>query len=249
MVEMIYLPSAGINHNEEVRGKSLYYKIKLSSNKATPQKESKKILMGSIKDIELLAIYSASDITVVTVKFKGKTKVLSNADSINGFMLESAGNNYAVFSKSGKTYRVDLIKSKSNTKSSIKRASSEAFSKERGGSGPVGEIIDVGDHKIVDKSLLNHYAKNIDDIYKNIGIADMKKDGKLIGFRISFVKRGSPFSKLGLQRGDIIKSINGQEINSYNAAFNVYKNIGNIENLTLVIIRGKTEMELEYEIN
>ena len=43
--------------------------------------------------------------------------------------------------------------------------------------------------------------------------------------------------------------MNGQAINSYNAAFGVYKNIQNVENLTLVIERGKEEMELEYEIN
>jgi len=47
----------------------------------------------------------------------------------------------------------------------------------------------------------------------------------------------------------VIKSINGQEINSYNAAYGVYKNIQNMDNLTLVVKRGKEEMELEYEIN
>ena len=62
-------------------------------------------------------------------------------------------------------------------------------------------------------------------------------------------KRNSDFSKLGLRRDDVIKSINGQEINSYNRAFETYKNIQNVENLTMVIKRGKEEMELEYEIN
>jgi general secretion pathway protein C len=89
----------------------------------------------------------------------------------------------------------------------------------------------------------------MDDIYKNIGITDLKEGNKVVGFKISFVKRGSPFAKLGLKRGDIIKSVNGEEINSYNAAFNAYGNIKDVENLTLVIIRGKKEMELEYEIN
>ncbi len=112
-----------------------------------------------------------------------------------------------------------------------------------------GDVVDAGDHKIVDKSLIDHYAKNMDDIYKNIGIVEVKKGNDLQGFRISFVRKGSPFSKLGVKRGDVIKAINGQKIDSYNAAFGVYKNISNINNLTLVIERDKEEMELEYEVN
>ena len=89
----------------------------------------------------------------------------------------------------------------------------------------------------------------MDDIYKNIGIGEIKEGKDLRGFKINFVRRDSPFAKLGIRRNDVIKSINGQEITSYNAAFGVYKNIKNVDNLSLVIIRGKEEMELEYEIN
>ena len=86
------------------------------------------------------------------------------------------------------------------------------------------------------------------DIYKNIGIAEMKDGEALKGFWITFVRKDSPFEKLGLKRDDVIKSFNGKEINSYNAAFSIFKNIQNIENATLVIQRGSEEMELEYEI-
>ena len=251
-VEIKYLPTAGISQAEEVGGKSLYYRVNLSPNKApAPKKVEKRAPVGSIRDIKLLAVYNAPDVTVVTVKYKNRTKVLGRGEEINGFTLEGAGSTYATFSKNGKTYRVDLIKgAKGSGSGSIRPAAKSALSRSQSGrSAPEGEIVDAGDHKIVDKSLLEHYAKNMDDIYKNIGIAEVKKGGVLKGFKITFVKRGSPFAKLGVRRGDIIKSINGQEINSYNAAFNVYKNIGDVENLTLVIQRGKKEMELEYEIN
>ncbi len=249
-LEMTVLPVAGVNQAEEVGGKSLYYRVELSSNKApAPKQVKKKVPAGSIKDIELLAIYNAADTTVVTVMHKRKTKVLARGEEINGFTLEGAGSNYATFSKNGKTYRVDLIKGKKGSGSGSIRTVTPASSKAAAATKVEGEVTDAGDHKIVDRSLLKHYARNMDDIYKNIGIAEVKEGGALKGFKITFVKRGSPFAKLGVRRGDIIKSINGQEINSYNDAFNVYKNIGNIENLTLVIKRGKEEMELEYEIN
>ena len=246
-VEMKLLPIAGVDQAEEVGGKSLYYRVDLSPNKVPmPKKVKKKVPVGSIKDIELLAVYNALDTTVVTVRYKRKTKVLARGEMINEFILEGAGRTYATFSKNGKIYRVDLIKGKKSSGS----GSIKAVSRYQNNSHKIkGEIIDVGDHRIIDKSLLEHYANNMDDIYKNIGISEIKENNTLKGFRITFVKRGSPFAKLGIRRGDIIKSINGQEINSYNAAFNAYRDIGNVENVTLVIQRGKEEMELEYEIN
>jgi general secretion pathway protein C len=251
-VEMTQLPATGVDHVKEAGVKSLYYRVKLTPNEAPApvKKDLPKVQSsaGSISDITLYAIYNASTVTVVTIEYKGKTKVLSKGDKVNGFVLEGAGSNFATFSKASKTYKVNLRKGKKSpqgTTSSEKRASQEEMPPSKKAE---GDISDAGDHKIVDRSLIDHYATNMDDIYKNIGITESKKNGAM-EFKISFVRKNSPFAKLGVKRGDIIKSINGQEINSYNAAFGMYKNIKNIENLTLVIQRGKEEMELEYEIN
>jgi len=249
-VEVLWLPTAGVEHSEEKGAKALYYRVKLSPNEAsapstTPTADSQTV--GSIKDITLLAIYSASDATVVTVEYKRKTKVIAKGEAIDGFVLEGAGSNYATFSKNAKTYRVNLqIKTKSNAGVNSIAPSPVATPS---ASQPEGDVTDAGDHKIVDKSLVAYYAKNMDDIYKNIGIAEVKKGNALEGFRVSFIRKGSPFEKLGMKRGDVIKAINGQKIDSYNVAFDIYKNIENIDNLTLVIQRGKEEMELEYEVN
>ncbi len=256
LVEVLWLPTSGMEHAEEKNAKALYYRVKLSPNKAPAPASTVKTkpakVVGSIKDITLLAIYNASDVTVITVVYKKKTKVLSRGDKINGFTLEGAGSNFATFSKMSKTYRVELFKSKKGAKStsSIKKVPAASPSKPvAAAKKAVGEVVDAGDHKIIDKSLFDYYANNMDDIYKNIGISEVKEGKDLKGFRISFVRKGSPFAKLGLKRNDMIKSVNGEEINSYNAAFNMYKNIKDIKNLTLTIIRGKEEMELEYEIN
>jgi general secretion pathway protein C len=251
-VEMTVLPTVGINQVEEVGGKPLYYRVNLSKNKVlVPKKEKRRSPVGSIKDIKLLAIYNAEDVTVVTVVYKHKSKVLARGETINGFRLDGAGSTYAIFSKQGKRYQVELIKGEQGSGSgSISPVRHTSAAKRASGSAE-GEVVDAGDHKIVDRSLIDHYAnvENMNEIYKNIGITEVKQGKQIKGFKITFVKRGSPFAKLGIRRGDIIKSINGEEITSYNAAFNIYKNIANMENLTLVILRGKEEMELDYEIN
>jgi general secretion pathway protein C len=249
VVEVLWLPTIGVEHVAEKGGKALYYRVKLSPNEAPAPTTTKKPVQtaGSIKDIKLLAIYNASDVTVVTVEHKRKTTVLSKGEAINGFVLEGAGNTYATFSKNGKTYKINLIISTKGERSitSSKPVSVPAPSKKK----VEGDIVDAGDHKIVDKSLIDHYGKNMDDLEKNIGIKEIKNGNDLQGFSIAFIRKGSLFEKLGVKRGDVIKAINGETIDSYEAAFNVYKNISNIDNLTLVIERDKEEMELEYEVN
>ena len=73
------MPTSGVDHVEEKGGKALYYRVKLSPNGApAPTTDKKPVqIAGSIKDIRLLAIYNASDVTVVTVEYKRKTKVLA----------------------------------------------------------------------------------------------------------------------------------------------------------------------------
>ncbi len=256
IVEVLWLPSGGVEHTEEKIGSALYYRVKLTPNEApAPTKKVPKAITkpaGSIKDIILLAIYNATDETVITVEYKKKTKVLCRGDNINGFVLEGAGNNFAIFSKDTKTYKIRFIKSKKSVKSigSIKVRSEVAPPKKvKAPKKAVGEIIDAGDHRIVDKSLVEHYADNMEEVEKYIGTSEVKKGKGLEGFRITFVRKNSHFSKLGLQRGDVIKSINGQELTSYNAAMNVYKKVNTLDSLSLTIRRGKEEMELEYEIN
>jgi general secretion pathway protein C len=255
IISLIWLPTVDIDQAKKEGSKTLYYRVKLTPNQAPApvQKKPKPVVRvsgGNIKDVKLLAIYNASDITVVTVEHKSKTKVLSNGDVINGFMLSSAGNNYAVFTKERKEYKVMLIKSGQATATpSIVNSAPTKVKKKKPVKKELGKVTDAGDHKIIDRALLDHYATNIDDIYKNIGIGEVKNGKDVVGFRINFVRRDSPFAQLGVRRDDVIKSINGQAIDSYSTAFAVYKNIKNIDNMSLVIERGKEEMELEYEIN
>jgi len=256
IIEISWLTAIDIDQGKEEKSKTLYYRVKLTPNEAPAPKKiikpvAQKIISGSIKDITLLAIYNAKDATVVTIEYKNKTKVLSRGDEVKGFILEGAGQNFATFKKSGKVYKVTLIKPKNFSKDTINihKDISKTTNKIKKNNTVKGNIIDAGDHKLIDRSLLEHYATHMKDIYKNIGIGEVKNGNDLAGFQITFVRSGTPFAKLGIRRGDIIKSINGQEITSYNAALNFYKNLENLENATLVIQRGKEEMELEYEIN
>lgn len=102
--------------------------------------------------------------------------------------------------------------------------------------------------RAIKKKDVMFYAKNFKEIWKNIAIKEVKRDGKIDGFKVLSVKQDSIFAQLGLLKGDIIMSVNNQPLKSYADAFKVYDNIGNFDSLKLDIIRNKQKKELEYEV-
>ena len=255
IISLIFLPKDGIEHIEITKVKPLYYRTKLANqlkNIAVPKKVVKKVVkktpsVPSMQGIKLLALYNSKETLVVTVEKRSKTKVLSKGENIDGFKLSSAGADYAIFIKNKKEFKLLLDKEKLKKTSFITPSISK---KEKPRKKIKNKIIDNedGTEKIVSKGLLTSYTKDIDKVWKDIGVGENKVNGVLDGFKVNFVKRGSDFEKLGLRRGDILKSVNGQELNSYNAAFSFYKEMNNIDNLTLGIKRNNQDMELEYEI-
>jgi general secretion pathway protein C len=257
IISIEFLPKSGVEYREKNKLKAFYYPVRLSNSKknrpkvvvaptATKRVKPKKIV-GNMKDYRLLALYNTRELLVVTVAKGATTKVLAQGEIFNGFKLKSAERDYALFDKNGKEFKLYLknIKLKKAKKSAPKRVT-KAVSHSVKQKGIVAT--DDGATKIVSKGLLSSYTKDIDKVWKDIGIGEHKVNGVLTGFKVNFIKRHSDFEKLGLKRGDILTAINGQELDSYNAAFSFYKEMDSIENLTLSIKRNNQEMELEYEI-
>jgi general secretion pathway protein C len=257
IVSILFLPTSGVEHIEKTKFKSLYYRAELAvkSDKTAINKIVKEVKKAppiiSMRGIKLLALYNSKETLVVTVEKNRKTKILSKGETIDGFKLKSAGNDYAIFTKNSKKFKLLLEGSRIKNPSAIEVVKSPLKSTHGKKRVKDNGIVQSGNgnSKIVSKRLLTSYTKDIDKIWRDIGIGEHKTNGILDGFKVNFVRKGSDFEKLGLRRGDILKSVNGQELNSYNAAFSFYQEIGDIDNLTLGIVRNNQDMELEYEIH
>ncbi len=75
-------------------------------------------------------------------------------------------------------------------------------------------------------------------------------DGKTVidGFRIYRIRPNSVFDKLGLQNGDIIKSINGQYLDNLDTAMNMLQALRKQDNFSLNIERRRRDKEFNYEV-
>ena len=245
------LPNSGEEYKEATKAKKLYYRVRLTneSNVIAPVKNMArptKVAALSMRNYKLLGLYNDTEKLVVTVEKGRKTTILSRGEKIDGFELNSAGDNFAMFKKNGQEFKLSLLNVK-NTKQPTTATVARPNNTQRIQSNN-NQIVEQGGTKVISRSLLTSYTTDIDKIWKDIGIAQYKQNGKLSGFKINYVKKGSDFEKLGLQRGDILKAINAEELNSLSSAMNFFKDINNIENLTLTVERNGKREDMEYEI-
>lgn len=69
------------------------------------------------------------------------------------------------------------------------------------------------------------------------------------GFYVRNLNRGSLYEKLGLQQGDVIRSINGEPVRSLQDAMKHYQNLGSTSQIQLEVLRkGQSEM-LQFRLD
>ncbi len=254
---LIPLPVSGVVHQGNTLKHSLHYRYRLASNapiKTPTQKTITKptaVPRVTLDAYRLVAIYSTGKRAIVTLVRGNKSYVLStdpNGGDVEGYHLKKVTATTARFQKGDDTVLLRLYEKKHSSSAaerSIQPVASTTKPKRKKESAP---IVDDGDTKRIDRSLIREYTQNPEKIWKNIGLYEVKKDGRLDGFKVRFVRRGTPFEKLGLKRGDIIKAINGEPIVDYATPMRMLKSADTIDDLSLIIERNHEEQELKYEV-
>ncbi len=256
---LIPLPVSGVERTQSDVKHSLHYRYRLASNaeikaptKTAPPKAAPPP-KASLDGYRLVGIYSRTGYAVVTLVKGGKSFVLSSGDSggdVEGYRLVDANASEAHFEK-GETKATLMLYDK-KPPSGVVPPKAQALEVEPPPKPEAKKedtpIVEVGDTRRIDRNLIREYSENPEKIWKNIGLYEVKNDGKLEGFKVRFVRKGSPFEKLGLKRGDVIKSINGEPIVDYATPMRMLKSADSIDDLSLTIERNHEEQELKYEV-
>jgi len=74
------------------------------------------------------------------------------------------------------------------------------------------------------------------------------RDGKPNGFKVYAIRPSSLFGKIGMQNGDTIKSINGNEMSTPDQALSLYTKLRSASHLTLSIERRGETVTMDYTI-
>ncbi len=99
----------------------------------------------------------------------------------------------------------------------------------------------------IDQKEIENALSNLDKLYTDIRAVPNFEGGKVSGMKILSVKGGSLFSKIGLQRGDILQRINGIELD-VRKGFEIFNQLKDQKTLTVDLVRQGSQQTFEYEI-
>jgi len=85
-------------------------------------------------------------------------------------------------------------------------------------------------------------------LMKQVGVRPHVEEGKPAGFMVYNINPDSIYAKMGLENGDVIKSLNGQPIETTEQAVDFYNRLKEGGEITLEIKRDDSTLELRFEI-
>jgi general secretion pathway protein C len=116
------------------------------------------------------------------------------------------------------------------------------------------EEIEEGIEKINDtnfnisRSMLNKVLDNAGRLIGIAAVAPKTEGGRPVGMEIRGIRPNTLLTKLGIQNGDILESVNGQSLTSTDAALGAYTTLRTADKFNLSVRRGNQSMVINYNL-
>lgn len=99
---------------------------------------------------------------------------------------------------------------------------------------------------VVPRAEVDSALENMSQLFTQIRAVPHFEGGQSVGFRLFAIRRGSLFDRIGLKNGDIIRSINGNEMNDPTKAVALLQELRDSSNLDVDITRNQQPQKLTY---
>lgn len=128
-----------------------------------------------------------------------------------------------------------------------KKRKSSPFPEKQELSEPGGRF-DYDESVSIDRERINESLKNINQLMSQVKVRPHFKDGKPNGLLLSHVRQNSIFKEMGLKNGDIVKGVNGNEIQSVDDALKFYESLKSSSSVEVQIERQGEGLTIGYQI-
>lgn len=95
----------------------------------------------------------------------------------------------------------------------------------------------------IDKTL-----SNLNDVAMQARIVPAFKDGQATGFKLFSIRPDSIYSKIGVQNGDVIRRINGYDLNSPEKALEIYSKLKESSRIDIEVERNGATVKKTYNV-
>ena len=99
----------------------------------------------------------------------------------------------------------------------------------------------------IDRKLIDKVTSDLPSFLKDAGTNFVKdKNGNIIGFEMTFIKKGGIFDTLGFEVGDMINEVNGLKFNSIQSGLKMYKQLRGSSIINIKMKRNGKTREIKY---
>jgi general secretion pathway protein C len=163
-----------------------------------------------------------------------------------GYTLKAVAQNYAVIRYGGADYKLMLDE---DIKPAAKPAGEDDEKPASKPQAPQGtEGADGTLNFTLERGELMDKLKDINTVLRSLLVSPTYVDGEFQGYRVTRMSNDSPMRALGLQQGDIINRINGEDLTSPEILFGMLGNVDNIDAVSVDITRNGQKRTLFVEI-
>lgn len=178
--------------------------------------------------------------SIATIELKNLNKILPFApnDDMEGLgKMLRVDRKRAIFRNSANN-RVEYIEIKDDNAISFETSKKGSL-----------EIEQRGNNFVVKKSELDKWLNNLPEILQQArAVPHQDATGKVDGFIILDIQPGSLFEKLGLLKNDLLKSVNGQKVDSPARALELYQDLKTANSVAIEVDRAGRSETLSYNV-
>jgi general secretion pathway protein C len=100
----------------------------------------------------------------------------------------------------------------------------------------------------IQRSLVDRLLENQAELMRTARIIPHEEGGRTVGVKLYGIRRNSLLGRLGMQNGDLLRTINGYDMSSPDSALEAYSRLRGADHLTLSVVRRGNAMTLDYNI-
>lgn len=100
----------------------------------------------------------------------------------------------------------------------------------------------------VQQSLVSKILENQAALMRSARVIPHEEGGRVVGVKLYGIRRNSILGQLGIQNGDMLRSINGFDMSSPDSALKAYTKLRNADHLTVAVERRGNPVTIDYNI-
>lgn len=218
----------------------------VDKSKPDAQKDADPVLSQLPLNLIGTLVHSNPEKSIAAIEVRGKNQVISYSPGkeIEGMANIISVERQRVIFRNLNSNRLEFVEMKQDSK--------VAFGGTTRAAGPAGKDVQkVGENTFaIKRADLLKYTNDLSSILMQARAVPNREPGTgaINGFRLLDMQEGSIFGQLGLQRMDVIKSVDGTPVDSPAKAMELYQALKNSNKLSIQIERNGKSESLNYTI-